>query len=104
MRPVRTRITQILNLAAILISGTTALAEDRRDASTVARQIDAVIEKSLADGKHATAPAAEDAEFLRRAYLDLHGVIPTAEAVIAFENCVQHVSTSKRIPGKAGAA
>ena len=25
-------------------------------------------------------------------------------AVIAFENCVQHVSTSKRIPGKAGAA
>jgi hypothetical protein len=25
-------------------------------------------------------------------------------AVIAFENCVQHVSTSKRIPGKAGTA
>ena len=72
-------------IALILLATSTATGQPR-DAATVANQLDAVIDKTLIDGNHAIAPAADDAEFVRRAYLDLHGVIPTPEAVLAFLN------------------
>lgn len=75
-----------LALAQILSSFSSAAAQPQSDAAAVAQQIDRAINKRLADGKHPIAPAADDAEFVRRAYLDLHGVIPTADEVLRFLN------------------
>ncbi|MCX5661014.1 MAG: DUF1549 domain-containing protein [Planctomycetota bacterium] len=51
---------------------------------SLTRTIDARIEASLASEKAALAPEADDAHFLRRAYLDLTGAGPTVEAARAF--------------------
>jgi hypothetical protein len=65
----------------------------RLDASALARQIDrAILERLVAD-KVTPAPLADDAEFLRRAYLDITGVIPPADKVVAFLDSKQ---TDKR--------
>ena len=50
----------------------------------VAHGIDAAIDARLSDEKIATSPAATDAEFVRRATLDLTGVTPTADEARAF--------------------
>ena len=50
----------------------------------MARAIDAAIDGRLADEKIAKSPAATDAEFLRRATLDLTGVTPTADEARAY--------------------
>ena len=50
-----------------------------RDPAAVARQIDSAIDTLLVVGQYPIAPPADDAEFVRRAYLDLHGVIPTPQ-------------------------
>src|SRR5262245_34892650 len=47
-------------------------------------QIDAAIDAKLQEEKIPASGQAEDAEFLRRVYLDLTGVIPTAEKAKAF--------------------
>lgn len=49
------------------------------DAAAFARLIDDHIEKRLKAEGIPTSPRTDDAEFLRRAYLDIHGVIPTVE-------------------------
>jgi hypothetical protein len=49
-----------------------------------ARLIDAQIDKALAAAKVSPSPLASDEEFLRRAYLDITGTIPTAEKAKAF--------------------
>lgn len=59
-------------------------AQSSRDPAAVAQQIDAALDKRMAEGKHPIAQRADDAEFLRRAYLDLHGVIPTPKEVLTF--------------------
>lgn len=46
--------------------------------------IDEQIAAALAAAKVPTSDAADDMEFLRRLYLDLHGVVPTADDVRAF--------------------
>ena len=46
--------------------------------------VDALVEKSLAEAKVAPAPPCGDEEFIRRAYLDVAGVLPTPEEVLAF--------------------
>ncbi len=55
-----------------------------RDAASVSARIDAEIEKQLIREKHAPAAPASDEEFVRRAYLDITGRIPTAKQAAAF--------------------
>lgn len=52
----------------------------------MARQIDVSIDSRLQATKTPASPVAEDAEFIRRATLDLHGVVPTGDRVVAFLN------------------
>jgi hypothetical protein len=54
------------------------------DAGALANYIDQAIDQRLAADKVAPSPPADDAEFLRRAYLDLVGHIPTADQAAAF--------------------
>src|SRR5262249_41694573 len=54
------------------------------DAPGLARYIDQVISARLSEEKVQSAALADDAEFLRRVYLDITGVIPTADQVVAF--------------------
>jgi hypothetical protein len=54
------------------------------DAAALARVIDREIDQVLAADKLAPAPRADDAEFLRRAYLDITGVIPPADRAREF--------------------
>ena len=55
-----------------------------KDAAALAKLIDAEVTKKLADAKIPASPRCTDEEFLRRAYLDVTGVIPTAEQAKAF--------------------
>src|SRR5688500_3240236 len=50
----------------------------------VARLIDQAIDARLAAANVKASPDASDAEFLRRVYLDITGVIPTPEKGVAF--------------------
>ncbi len=54
------------------------------DAAALAEIIDRHIEARLADERLEPAALASDAEFLRRVYLDLHGVVPTADQAAQF--------------------
>ena len=55
-----------------------------RDAAALAKLIDREIAKKLAEAKITPSPLASDDEFLRRAYLDITGVIPSADKARAF--------------------
>jgi hypothetical protein len=50
----------------------------------LALRIDREIDAKLAEAKLPASPLASDAEFVRRAHLDLHGRIPTAARTVAF--------------------
>ena len=54
------------------------------DARPLYEQIDAVVERRLAELQIEPAAMCDDAEFVRRVYLDLNGVIPTADEARAF--------------------
>jgi hypothetical protein len=54
------------------------------DALALARLIDDEINKKLAGEKVPASPKSDDAEFLRRVYLDLTGMIPPADRAAAF--------------------
>lgn len=56
----------------------------RADVSSLSKLIDQAIEKRLSDAEVRPSPRAGDAEFLRRVYLDITGVIPPASKVAAF--------------------
>ena len=58
---------------------------------TLHEQVDSLIQAKAAG--HAVSPAADDAEFLRRAWLDFDGGIPSAEEARAF---LQDASPTKR--------
>jgi len=80
----------ILLIALAITVSTAAIASraaeptGKRDARSLAALIDQEIEARLAVAKGKTAGPATDAEFVRRAYLDLHGTIPPVDRVIAF--------------------
>ena len=72
-----------------LIWGGIAAAADPRttqpaDPSILAAAIDAEIQKKLDENKVPASPPAEDAEFMRRVYLDITGRIPTLDQTSAF--------------------
>lgn len=52
--------------------------------SALAQRIDDHLDKRLAEKEIPPSAPSDDAEFLRRIYLDLHGVIPPADKVVAF--------------------
>lgn len=56
----------------------------RVDSAPLTRKIDAALGQKLAAEKIAASPRADDAEFVRRIYLDLMGVIPPADKAAAF--------------------
>ena len=55
-----------------------------RDAAALAKVIDAEIDRNLAEVKLTASPPCSDEEFVRRVYLDITGVIPSAEKAKAF--------------------
>ncbi|MDW8241834.1 MAG: DUF1549 and DUF1553 domain-containing protein [Thermogemmata sp.] len=55
-----------------------------KDPAALARLIDAEVDRRLAQAQIRPSPRSDDAEFLRRVYLDLTGVIPTADKARAF--------------------
>src|SRR5262245_30406282 len=77
---------------ALLLGGTASAAEKvakvaaKLDAPAVARLVDQEIQAKLDTEKTPAAPLADDAEFLRRLYLDVAGVLPPADKVTAFLN------------------
>ena len=58
--------------------------EAGEDAPALHQQIDELIAKRLAELKVVPASTSSDAEFVRRVYLDLTGVVPTAKQARAF--------------------
>jgi len=73
-----------LLLAAFGLGWAAAPAQAGPDPFALAQKIDQRIQAVLDENKAKAAPRAEDAEFLRRAYLDLTGRIPPASEVIEF--------------------
>jgi hypothetical protein len=77
-------------VAALLLACGTAAATPPakgpmpQDPQVLARKIDEALAKRWATAKVEPAPRADDAEFLRRVYLDLAGRIPTAAEARAF--------------------
>lgn len=67
------------------------------DAMALAKIIDQEIARSLAEAKVPVSPLADDAEFLRRLYLDVVGVIPPAEKVSAFLSSTDPAKRAKVI-------
>src|SRR5262249_25733019 len=56
----------------------------KHEPNEVAAAIDHHLDQALAAAKQTPAPSTDDAEFLRRVYLDLTGRVPTAEQAAAF--------------------
>lgn len=80
MRPV----TLLLAMGAVWSGVCAAQGEPPPDAEAMARRIDNWIDARLQAEGVQPLPRADDAEFLRRVYLDLHGVVPAAGRVAAF--------------------
>jgi hypothetical protein len=76
------RFRRSLALAAILMS--VAPVSAAPTARELARRIDQAVDQKLTAEKVPASPRADDAEFLRRASLDITGVIPSADRVTAF--------------------
>ncbi len=69
----------------------------KKDAIALSKLIDNYIDKKLVEAKVPASPVCTDAEFLRRAYLDLTGVIPTADQAKAFLDSTEPNKRAKLI-------
>ena len=58
--------------------------DQKHEPKQVAATIDQHLDRALAIAKLKAAPRCDDAEFLRRAFIDLTGRVPTAEQALAF--------------------
>lgn len=93
MRRGITLLVIVVGLATSLVSESAAGDE----AAFVAELIDRHIQSRLdADGLR-RAPQADDTEFLRRVYLDLHGVVPSAERAAQFLDTSGHEKRTQLI-------
>jgi len=85
-------------MLAIAFAGIVATAQAADEKHLVAaRTIDAEINKALAADSIKASPLADDAEFLRRVYLDLTGIVPTAEQAQAFLTSTESNKRAKLI-------
>jgi len=57
---------------------------EKRGVTATAKVIDEAVARKLAEAHVPPSPRADDAEFLRRVYLDLTGKVPTLETAVAF--------------------
>ncbi|MBA4066642.1 MAG: hypothetical protein C0501_23645 [Isosphaera sp.] len=74
----------VLPVLALILAAAPVPAAQPRKPADVAAAVDRVIDAKLAAAKVTASAASDDAEFLRRAALDLTGVVPTPEAAAAF--------------------
>lgn len=68
-------------------------------AAELAKQIDVHVDRALQAKKIPTSPRSDDAEFLRRVYLDITGTIPSYERVEPFLNDTQPDKRARLIDG-----
>jgi hypothetical protein len=78
------RITRTLIALALVSLASRESRAAEPDAGELAALIDRHVETRLKAERVSPAEPADDAEFLRRAYLGLHGVVPTAEQAARF--------------------
>ncbi len=78
------RLLRVLVAAFLVIAATPPCPAAEPDSTALADLIDRHIDAGLKAKRIAPAAPADDAEFLRRVTLDLHGVIPSAEQARAF--------------------
>ncbi len=78
------RQKQILLVAIIVAAVADNALAAPPEATALTAQIDSNIEARLNAEKLSPAMRSDDAEFVRRVHLDLHGVVPTAEQVVRF--------------------
>jgi hypothetical protein len=83
--------------AALAADASRGEAAGKRDAAALTRLIDRAIEEQQLAAKASPAPLADDSEFLRRAYLDITGVIPPADKTRAFLDSTQPDKRSRLI-------
>lgn len=81
--PVRCLTPVVLTLMVVAAAGTQASAAGP-EAAALATLIDRHVERKLSSEGLRPAESADDAEFLRRVYLDLHGLVPTREQSARF--------------------
>ncbi|HEY7152373.1 MAG TPA: DUF1549 and DUF1553 domain-containing protein [Gemmataceae bacterium] len=77
-------MTRILIALAVVIAASHESWAGEPDAAELAALIDRHVETRLKAERVPPAESASDAEFLRRVYLDLHGVVPTREQAARF--------------------
>ena len=82
-RPMR-RWVDVLPLVAGLFAALAVHSAWGDEAAALAELIDRQIDAGLTAEGVKRVPAADDAEFVRRIYLDLHGVVPSAEQAARF--------------------
>jgi hypothetical protein len=83
----RVRLTALAVLLAVLqmaSAAETVSTTVRTDVTTLSQRIDQAIGRRLEADKIRPSPLADDAEFLRRVYLDITGVIPPASKAAEF--------------------
>src|SRR5579871_6558060 len=74
----------IIAMLLLVFAAMSGRAEQPRDPLAVARRVDQEIDTKLAEAKIPASPLADDAEFLRRVYLDITGELPNPSKAAEF--------------------